>query len=120
MKMDKEIIGREYLSSTRVDLDNDGTWKAVNEIHDRVLYRGETEWVDEVINAMSIDTDSQTAIQTAMSSTLNYLVQSVYQNGFKGLVEYRAYQRELDGAKKLWDQEKDTLPKEETQNDPQT
>ena len=93
----KKIIGREYLSSTKCSLDSDGvTWKAISEIRDRVLYEGETEWKEEAVEAMSLDTDTQKAIQTAMSSTLNYLVRNVYQNGFVGLVEYRTYQSELE------------------------
>ncbi len=91
--MDKKIVGRHYYSSTNCMLAEDGYWKAVNEIHDRVLYEGETEWVEEKIEAMSFDSDIQTAIQTAMGSTLNYLVQNVYQQGFDGLVEYREFER---------------------------
>lgn len=99
--MEKKIVGREYTSVTKCTLDGDEYWKAINEIHDKVLYEGEIEWVDEKIEAMSIDKDSQAAIQTAMSSTLNYLVQNVYQNGFNGLVEYREFQRALEDGKNL-------------------
>ena len=94
--MDKKIVGREYLSSTLCELGEDGYWKVKSETHDRVLYEGDTEWVDEMVDAIGIDRDCQSAIQTAMGSTLNYLTQNVYQNGFNGLVEYRAYQRQLE------------------------
>jgi hypothetical protein len=101
MEQEKKIVGREYLSTTRCDLEEGGNWKAVNTIHDRVLYEGQTEWIDELVEAMSYDANCQQAIQTAMSSTLNYLIQNVYQNGFNGLVEYRAYQKQLEQRKEL-------------------
>lgn len=97
--MDKKIVGRHYYSSTICSLESDDYWKAVNEIHDRVLYEGETEWVEEKLEAMSIDKDIQTAIQTAMGSTLNFLVQTVYASGFNGLVEYRQFERGLEDAR---------------------
>ncbi len=95
----KKIIGRDYLSATKCTLESDGTWKAYSSITDRVLYEGETEWTEETVDAMSYDRDTQQAIQVAMSSTLQYLVQNVYQNGFNGLVEYRAYERKLKALK---------------------
>lgn len=97
--MDKKIIAREYVSTTRCDLMEDGYWKAFNEVHDRVLYNGESEWIDEKVDAMAMDTDPQKAIQTAMTSTLNYIVQNVYQNGFSGLIDYRIYQKSLEQKK---------------------
>lgn len=97
--MDKKVIAREYVSITRTDLMEDGYWKAVNEIHDRVLYEGDAEWIDEVVNAMSIDENPQAAVKTAMNSSLRYLLQNVYQNGFNGLVEYREFQRQLESKK---------------------
>jgi len=98
--MDKKIVGRIALSSTKCELQEDGNWKAISEICDKVLYEGDTEWKEETVNAMSIDTDSQSAIQTAMGSTLNYLVQNVYNNGFNGLIEYREYQKQLEEGRK--------------------
>jgi hypothetical protein len=91
--MEKKIVGREFFSSTKCLLDDEDFWKATNLITDRVLYEGETEWVEETVDAMSIDKNCQSAIQTAMSSTLTYLAQNVYQNGFNGLVEFREYER---------------------------
>jgi len=99
--MDKRIVGREYISSTKCHFEDDGTWKAINEIVDRVLYEGDTEWVEESVNAMSFDAACNTAIQTAMGSTLNYLLQNVYQNGFNGLVEYREYERSMKNDSQL-------------------
>lgn len=97
--MDKKVIAKEYVSTTRCDLMEDGYWKAVNDVHDRVLYEGEIEWVDEKVDAMSMDTDPAKAIQTAMSSSLNYIIQNVYQNGFSSLIDYREYQRALEQKK---------------------
>lgn len=99
MAEDKRIVGREYLSVSRSILDDDGYWTAINEIHDKVLYQGETEWVDEKIESMSINRDPTEAIQTAMGSCLNYLLQNVYNSGFKGLVEFREYERQVEAAK---------------------
>jgi hypothetical protein len=99
--MEKKIIGREYLSSTKCDLQEDGTWKAYNAIVDKVLYEGDAEWTEEKIDAISFNDDAQLAIQTAMTSSLNFLLENVYQNGFKGLVEYRAYERSLKEDKRL-------------------
>jgi hypothetical protein len=96
---EKKIIGRIALSSTKCDLQEDGMWKAVSEIWDKVLYEGETEWTEEMVTAMSFDNDSQSAIQTAMGGTLNYLLQNVYNNGFKGLIEYRDYERKLKSGR---------------------
>jgi len=98
--MEKKIIGRIALSSTKCDLMEDNNWKAVSEIWDKILYEGETEWVEEKVDAMSIDSNAENAIQTAMGSTLNYLMQNVYQNGFKGLVEYKEYQKQLEDGRK--------------------
>lgn len=94
--MDKSVISREYVSTTRCDLMEDGYWKAVNEVHDRVLYEEETEWVDEMVNAMSMDTNPEEAIKTAMNSVLQFIIQNVYQNGFASLVDYRNYQKSLE------------------------
>lgn len=97
--MEKKVISREYSSVTKCDLMDDGYWKAYTETKDCVLYEGETEWVIEIVDAMSMDTDPSKAIQTAMNSVLQYIVQNVYQNGFKSLVEYRDYQRALESKK---------------------
>ncbi len=104
--MDKKVIAREYISTTRCDLMEDGYWKAVNEIADRVLFDGEEEWLDERVDAMSIDTDPKQAIKTSMQSVLNYLMQNVYQNGFEGLIEYREFQNKL--AEKKEEANRDT------------
>jgi hypothetical protein len=94
--MDSKIISREYVSTTRCDLMDDGYWKAVNTVHDRVLYEGDETWVDEAIECMSMDTDPTEAIKIAMNSVLQYLIQNVYQNGFSSLVEYRDFQKQLE------------------------
>lgn len=96
---DKKIVGKETTSTTSCNLQPDGYWKVVSQIHDRVLYEGETEWIDEMVEAMSMDKDCETAIKTSMNSTLSYLLQNVYQNGFAGLVEYREYERKLNASK---------------------
>jgi hypothetical protein len=91
----EKIISREYISTTRCNLMDDGYWKATNEIADRVLYEGAEEWIDERVDAMAMDTNPKAAIKTSMESVLNYLVQNVYQNGFDGLIEYREFQNKL-------------------------
>jgi hypothetical protein len=91
--MDKKVISREYSSVTKCDLMDDSYWKAYTETKDAVLYEGETEWVMEIVDAMSMDTDPSKAIQTAMNSVLQYIVTNVYQNGFKSLVEFREFER---------------------------
>lgn len=97
--MDKKVIAREYISTTKCDLMEDGYWKATNEVADRVLYEGESEWLDERVDAMSMDTDPKRAIKIAMESVLNYLTQNIYQNGFDGLIEYREFQNRLEEKK---------------------
>lgn len=99
--MEKKIVSREYISSTKCDLMEDGAWKAVNEVYDRVLYDGETEWVEEMVDAMAMDDRPDEAIKVAMNSVLAYIVQNVYQNGFTSLVEYRNYKRALEEKKAL-------------------
>jgi len=96
--MDKKIVAREYISTTRCDAKDGGWWEAYNKVTDRVLYEGENEFLEETVEAKAMDTDSQNAIQTAMNSTLSYLIQNVYQNGFKGLIEYREFQRKLEAS----------------------
>jgi hypothetical protein len=91
--MDKKIVSREYSSVTKCDLMDDGYWKAYTETKDAALYEGETEWVIEAVDAMSMDTDPSEAIKVAMNSVLQYIVTNVYQNGFKSLVEYREFER---------------------------
>ena len=93
--MDKKVIAREYISTTRCDLMEDGYWKATNEVADRVLFDGEDGWIDERVDAMAMDTNPKEAIKTSMESVLNYLMQNVYQNGFDGLIEYREFQNKL-------------------------
>lgn len=100
MELEKKIVGRIALSNTKCDLQEDGTWKAVSEIWDKVKYEGNENWIEEKVDAMSYNDTPEEAIQTAMGSTLNYLMQTVYNNGFKGLVEYRDYQRLLEDKKK--------------------
>lgn len=97
--MEKRVISRENISSTKCDLQEDGTWKIVSEIHDKALLEGETEWIDESVSSMTYDSDPQNGIQTVMGSNLNYLTQIVYQNGFRGLIEYREYERSLNKAR---------------------
>lgn len=97
--MDKKVISREHVSTTRCDLMEDGYWKAMTEVHDKILYEGETEWAVEMLNAMAMDTDPQEAIKVAMNSVLQYIIQNVYQNGFSSLVDYRRYQRDLENRK---------------------
>ncbi len=97
--MDKKVIAREYISTTKCDLMEDGYWKSVNEVADRVLYEGSDEWIDERVDAMAMDTDPKKAIKTAMESVLNYLLQNVYNNGFDGLIEFREYRKSLEEKK---------------------
>lgn len=99
MEQDKKIVGRIYMSTTSTMLDEDGYWKAINSITDKVLYEGETEWVEEKIESMALDRDSTAAIQNSMNGSLSYLMQNVYQKGFNGLVEYRAFERRLNEPK---------------------
>lgn len=98
--MDKKIVARENISSTKCVLQEDGSWKVTSTIYDKALLEGETEWIEETVEAMSFDSDVQRGVQTTMGSTLNYLTQTVYQNGFRGLIEYREYERSLDAARK--------------------
>jgi hypothetical protein len=97
--MDKNVISREYTSVTKCDRMDDGFWKAYTETKDAVLYEGETEWVVEIVDAMAMDSNPQKAIETAMNSVFNYIMQNVYQNGFKSLVDYREFQRSLESKK---------------------
>ena len=97
--MDKNVISREYVSTTRCDFQEDGYWKAVNEVMDKALYEGETEWVVEKLSAMSIDTTPKAAIETAMKSVLQFLLENVYNNGFSDLIAYRDYEREFEAKK---------------------
>jgi hypothetical protein len=104
--MDKKVISREYISTTRCDLMDDGYWKATNEVADRVLFEGEEEWLDERVDAMAMDSNPKSAIKTSMESVLNYLLQNVYNNGFDGLIEYREFQNKL--AEKKEEANRDT------------
>jgi len=99
---DRKIIGRESISGTFCELQEDGYWKVISEINDNVLYEyadGKTEWVKEKVDAKALDTDCQKAIQTAMNSTLGYLLDNVYKKGFSGLIELREYERRLNDSK---------------------
>jgi hypothetical protein len=101
--MEQKVIAREYISNTRCDVQEDGTWKAFNEVKDRVLLEGATEWIEESVNAMAYDDAPEEAVKTAMNSVLAYIVQNVYQKGFRGLVDYRAYERQLEEGRKAKD-----------------
>lgn len=93
--MDKKVIGRENTSSTVCELQEDGFWKVTQIVIERVLYEGKDEWVEERVETMSIDRNIEAAMQTALASSLNFLFQNVYDNGYKSLVEYREDERKL-------------------------
>lgn len=98
--MEQKIISREYISITKCDLMDDGAWKATNTVYDRVLRDGETEWIEEKADAMAMDDKPDEAIKIAMNSVMRYLIENIYQNGFKSLVEYREYKRKFEEGKK--------------------
>lgn len=112
--MEKKIVGRESLSTTHCELEEDGTWKVLSEIGDAVLYDGESEWVSEKVDALVYNKDCQKAIEIAMNSTLGFLLDNVYKGGFKGLVEFREYERRLKEGKETAD------PQTEKPNDGET
>ena len=99
MDADKKVISREFISSTLCELGEDDYWKTYSKIIEKALFEGDTEWVEESIDAVAYDSDVQRAIQTSMSSTLNFMLQTVYNNGFNSLLEYREYERNLANAK---------------------
>lgn len=96
---EKKVIGRKSASNTTCDLQEDGYWKVVSEIIDGVLYEGNEDWTTEKLEAMAIDKDCSAAIRTSMNSTLGFIIDNVYKNGFTGLVEYREYERQLNASK---------------------
>lgn len=91
--MEKVIEARDYISKTESSLDEDGYWKVVVTIIDRVKYKGSEEWVEEIVEAMSMDRVFAHAIQVAMSSALGVIVDEVYNKDFQGLVEAREAKR---------------------------
>jgi|SRR5689334_13594371 len=98
--MEKKMVKSIVTSVTTCDLEPDGNWKAINKIIHSAVFEGETEWVTESVDAMSIDSSPQSAIQTAMGSTLNYMFETVYNKGFKDLIAYREYERKLESDRK--------------------
>ncbi len=96
---EKKVVGRKSSSVTVCNLQEDGYWKVVSEIVDDVLFEGDKDWTSEKVEAMAIDKDCSAAIRTSMNSTLGFILDNVYKNGFPGLVEYRAYERQLNASK---------------------
>lgn len=92
---DREILGRDFNSLTHSTRDVEGYWKVIVTISDRVLYAGSDSWIEENIEAMSVDKDFHNAVETAMKSSLGYIVENVYQKGFPGLVEFREFERKV-------------------------
>lgn len=97
-KVNDNIKAREFVSGTKCELDEDGYWKAVSTIVDKVLYKDATEWIEEKIESMSIDRDYNEAIKTAMGACVGFLSENIYAKGFSGLVEFREYERRLKDA----------------------
>lgn len=91
---ERDITGRQFTSHTDATLDEDGFWRAVVTITDKVQL-DRAEWIEEKVEALSIDKDFQNAVETAMKSSLGYIVENVYNKGFAGLVEYRIFERRL-------------------------
>lgn len=94
MEQEKVVEARDYVSKTASVKEQDGFWKVVVTISDRVKYEGE-DWIEETVEAMSIDNIFSQAIQTAMASALGVIVDQVYNRGFAGLVESREYDRRV-------------------------
>jgi len=92
---DREILGRDFNSLTHSTKDEEGYWRVIVTISDRVLYAGSDSWIEENVEAMSVDKDFHNAVETAMKSSLGYIVENVYQKGFPGLVEFREFERKV-------------------------
>jgi hypothetical protein len=97
---EKRKVAREFTTTTLCEIDSEGYWKSTSTMIDRARYEGDSEWVEEKLDAMSIDSDIQSAIQTSMASCLTYMNENVFKNGFTGLLEYREFQRSLENASK--------------------
>lgn len=92
---DRDILGRDFVSLTHSTKDAEGFWKVVVTITDRVLYAGDENWIEESVEAMSMDKDFHQAVETAMRASLGYIVQNAYNKGFPGLIEYREFERKV-------------------------
>ena len=102
--MEKTILAREFVSSTLCELDTDGYWKVTATIYDKAKFSDKpTEWIEEKVESSAIDKDYKNGIQVALSSCLGYLNDSVYANGFMGLLEFREFERNLKDASKAKD-----------------
>ncbi len=101
---DRDILGRDFNSLTHSTKDEEGYWRVIVTITDKVLYKGNDSWIEENVEAMSVDKDFHNAVETAMKSSLGYIVENVYNKGFPGLVEFREFERkvkELSEANKI-------------------
>lgn len=92
---DRDILGRDFNSLTHSTKDEEGYWKVIVTISDKVLYAGSDSWIEEKVEAMSVDKDFHSAVETAMKSSLGYIVENIYQKGFPGLVEFREFERKV-------------------------
>jgi hypothetical protein len=92
---DREILGRDFNSLTHSVKDEEGYWRVIVTITDKVLYAGSDSWIVENVEAMSVDKDFHNAVETAMRSSLGFIVEHVYQKGFPGLVEFREFERKV-------------------------
>lgn len=92
-----KVTGREFINSVVGELGEDGKWKVVVKIQERMTEDGEN-WDDEEVSAMSIDKSYDSAHRTALGSVLHYLDDEVYSKGFDSLVPAMKEKRKLDGA----------------------
>jgi len=97
--MEDKIVARIYKSETSSVLQEDGYWKVVATTKDSAKYEGKEEWVEEVLEAMSIDTDYKKALETVTTSILSYIVDNIHNKGFTGLIEYREFERNFKKRK---------------------
>jgi len=95
-----------FSTVTSGERQEDGTWKAVTTTKESYTLLDDTV-VEEKVDAMSIDDELSRAVDTATRSTLSFIIENVYKAGFTGLVEYFAFQRQLEEAKKNDNKTKD-------------
>lgn len=92
---DRKVIAKEFTTTAICELQDDGTWKAISTIKERELSEGSDQWYEEKVDAMAYGNDIVSAMQVASSSTLNFLLQTVYPSGFDSIIDYALYKKAL-------------------------
>ena len=82
-----------FSTETVAEMLPDGTWKAVTTVREKGKLVGTDEWIEEKVESMAMDDTVKDAVDVSTRSVLSFMIETVYQQGYVGLIEYFANER---------------------------